>query len=218
MNTFSIKEALSFGWKTFRSRPWLFIGTEVVLFAVSAVTQLPERLTHNMTGMSAAFIGILAFLISTVISFLLDMGKTSFYLHAHDSVEAASYHDLWHPRPFWKYVATSIAAGLATIIGLILLIIPGIIIGIMVAFSTYIVIDTGMGPIEAIKHSAELTKGHRWHLLRFGLALLGVNILGLAVLIVGLLVSIPVSILAVVHVYRKLSSSQFPLVTATSAE
>jgi uncharacterized membrane protein len=207
MDTFSIKGSIRFGWETFKKRPWLFVGVEALLFAVGFLAHYPQKLMqHQETGTGIA-VAILIFLVTTAVSFLLDMGKTAFYLGAHDSIESVSVRNLWHPRPFWKYLAASVLAGLATIIGLILLIVPGIIIGIMVAFTTYVVIDTGMGPIEAMKHSAELTKGHRWHLLRFGLALLGLNILGLIAVIVGLLVTIPVSILAVVHVYRRLSAS-----------
>jgi uncharacterized membrane protein len=207
MNTFSIKESIRFGWVTFKKRPWLFVGVEVLLFVIGFLAHYPQKLMQHQETGTGIVVAFAVFLVTTAVSFLLDMGKTAFYLRAHDNVEAASVRNLWHPRLFWKYLAASVLAGLATIIGLILLIVPGIIIGIMVAFTTYVVIDTGMGPIEAMKHSARLTKGHRWHLLRFGLALLALNILGFIALIVGLLVSIPVSILAVVHVYRSLSTS-----------
>jgi uncharacterized membrane protein len=210
MNSFSIKESISFGWTTFKSRPWLFVGVGVLVFAISFLAQLPSKMTDDLSGLNGALLGILAFVISTGVSLVLDMGKTAFYLRAHDSAEHATVRDLWHPHPFWKFVGASVLAGLATLIGLILLIVPGIIIAIMVAFSTYAVIDLELGPIEAIKHSARLTKGHRWHLFRFGLVLLGLNLLGFIVLIVGLIVTIPISILAVVHVYRKLSESLLP--------
>jgi uncharacterized membrane protein len=216
MNTFSIKGSIRFGWETFKKRPWLFIGTELILLGIGLLTRIPEKwVEHPQTGTAIAA-ALVVFIATTVVSFLLDMGKTAFYLRSHDSVENASVHDLWHPRSFWKYVAASVLAGLATIVGLILLIVPGIIIGIMVAFATYIVIDLDLGPIEAIKHSAALTKGHRWHLLRLGLALLGLNILGFLALIIGLLVTIPVSILSVVHVYRALSGNPLPATVGPS--
>jgi uncharacterized membrane protein len=207
MNNFSIKESISFGWETFKARPWLFVGAQFVMFIISFLINLPGNLLEGMDGVAAVLLMIIVTIVAMVLSFLLDMGKTAFFLHSHDVPTGVSIRDLWHPQPFWKYVGASILSGILIILGLILLIIPGIIVAIMVAFSTYIVIDTGLGPWAAIKRSAEITKGHRWHLFRLGLVLFGLNILGFVALLVGLLVTVPVSVLAVVHVYRALSGS-----------
>ena len=99
----------------------------------------------------------------------------------------------------------SVLVGAATIVGLILLIVPGIIIGIMFGFAAYIVIDKEAPPVEALRESLALTKGNRWKLFLLGLALVGINIIGACLLLVGLLVSLPVSTFAVVHAYRVLS-------------
>jgi uncharacterized membrane protein len=83
-----------------------------------------------------------------------------------------------------------------------LLIVPGVILGLMFLFTTLIVIERELGPIEALSESNCLTRGHKWPLLGFMLLLLLVNLLGLLALVVGLLVSIPVTTLAFVHAYR----------------
>jgi hypothetical protein len=49
-----------------------------------------------------------------------------------------------------------------------------------------------------------ITKGHKVQLFLFGLALIGLNILGLLALVVGIVVSVPATWLAVTHAYRKL--------------
>ena len=59
-----------------------------------------------------------------------------------------------------SYLAFLIISFLLIAIGLVLLIIPGIIISVYLAFGAYLVID-GMGPIESIKESFRLVKG-RW--------------------------------------------------------
>ena len=206
MKEISVRECLSFGWYRFKSRPWLFVGTGLILLGASILADLPRSIIQHAAPGKWAF-GFIAFVISTGISFLVSMGKTAFYLRAHDSTETADFKDLWHPHPYWKYGVVSILAGAATIIGLILLIVPGIIIGIMLGFSLYIVIEKESKPIDAMRESIALTKGHRWNLFLLGLALLGINILGLLALVVGLFVSLPVSMLAIVHAYRILSGT-----------
>lgn len=207
MQPLSVKECLSFGWRTFRSRPGIFISATAVLFLVGMVLNAPNELISSNSSSSIPLYGIIGSLLTLVLSFLLTMGKTAFYLRAHDEPENVELRNLWHPHPYWKFVGTALLAGIATVIGLILLIVPGIIIGIIVSFSLYIVIEKGLGPVHAIKESARITKGNRWRLFVLGLALLGINILGFCVLLVGLLVSLPVSTLSVVHAYRTLSKT-----------
>ena len=60
--------------------------------------------------------------------------------------------------------------------------------------------------IGSIRRSTTLTRDRIGHLFLFVLALIGINILGLLVLVVGLLVSVPVSMLAFAHVYLKLKA------------
>ena len=73
--------------------------------------------------------------------------------------------------------------------------------------SLYLVMDRGLGVTESLKESRRITYGNRLKLLLLGLALVGINIVGFFLLIVGLLVSIPVSMLAGVHAYRTLSKA-----------
>jgi uncharacterized membrane protein len=133
------------------------------------------------------------------------MGATAFYLAAHDNPETVDLSLLWHPRPFWKFLGVTILLTLAVAIGLILLIVPGIIFGLMFMFATFVVIERELGPIDAMNESHRITRGHKWQLFGFMLLLLLINLLGLLALVVGLLVSIPVSTLAFVHAYRVLA-------------
>jgi uncharacterized membrane protein len=77
----------------------------------------------------------------------------------------------------------------------------------MFMFATYLVIDKNMAPMDALKESRRMTYGHKWNLFLFGLGLIGINILGFLALIIGLLVSLPVTMLAMAHAYRTLASA-----------
>ncbi len=205
MNELSVKECLSVGWKTFTSRPWLFIGAGAVILFISVIGDIPRALTKNIHGIEGILIAGVTFIISSGISFLVSMGKANFYLKSHDSVENTKITDLWRPQPFLKYAGASILTGAATILGLILFIVPGIILGIVFGFSQYIVLEKELSPVAALRESALRTKGNRWNLFLLGLALLGINILGACALLVGLIVTIPISTIAVIHAYRTLT-------------
>lgn len=214
MEKLSIKDALSKGWNTFKSRPWLFVQVGVLLFLINLAINLLQTVFEEGSRMGGDQIAFLAVVLSTLLgiaaSFLISMGETSFFLRAHDAVSEASVRDLWHPHGFLRFAGASLVAGLAIVVGFILLIVPGIILSILFMFVGYLVIDRGLGPIEALKESARMTKGHRMELFLFGLALIGINLVGVLALIVGLLVTIPVSFLATVHLYKKLSGEGVP--------
>jgi uncharacterized membrane protein len=199
MHTFSAGDAMKYGWQSFKKRPWFFIGATAIVLVVSSIGSTISQNLQNQ-----GIFALLGTLISVGISTLIDMGFTNLTLRAHDSSEAAKLEDLWHSKPFWKFFFASILSGLAVGIGIILLIVPGVILALMFLFVKYIVIDRELGPIEALKESRRITAGHKWQLFELLIIILLVNILGLVCLFVGLLVSIPVSTLAIVHAYRTL--------------
>ncbi len=146
-------------------------------------------------------------LVNWLLSTLVSMGATAFFLKAHDNPATVELSSLRHPRPFLNYLAAMVVVTLANGVELILLIVPGIIAALMFMFTTFIIIDRERGPIEAMKESAALARGHKWPLLGFLLMVLLINLAGLLALVVGLLVSIPVTTLAFAHVYRVLTAN-----------
>lgn len=87
----------------------------------------------------------------------------------------------------------SIVYGLAVLIGLFLLIIPGMIFFCMYAFASQAVVLEGLGPIAGMNRSEKLTKGFKWRI--FGILLLiGVLTLLLdAGLVIGMSAIIPIT-------------------------
>ncbi len=75
-------------------------------------------------------------------------------------------------------------------LGVVMLIIPGIIIGIRLTFVSYLVMDKDMEPMKAVEKSWEMTRGHGWEI--FGMAILSgfIFIGGILVFFVGVIVSI----------------------------
>jgi uncharacterized membrane protein len=191
--------ALRFGWETFKKRPWFFIGSTVVILLASGLIDAFSSAIDAAVGGSAEQPSVVGTVVNLGLGTLLGMGATAFYLAAQDNPETVDLSLLWHPQPFWKYLGASLLFALTIAIGFVLLIVPGIIFALIFMFTTFIVIDRELGPIEAMKESNRITYGHKWTLLGVTLMLVLINLLGAIALVVDLLVSIPVSSLAVAH-------------------
>lgn len=69
-----------------------------------------------------------------------------------------------------------------------------------------------MGPLESLKQSWNATKGETLQLFVFGLLMVGLNIIGALLFGIGLLVTVPITMIAVVYIYKKLSGATLPQV------
>lgn len=223
--TLSIKECLRFGWNTFKKRPWILIGALALGVIVEGITSVLEENTDPNGVM-----GVVVLLVSLLISMLYALGQTHFFLKAHDNVTEVRFKDLWYPKPFLHFLGTSILLWLfigipylalvflnVPEVVLILLIVPALVVSLVFGFAFYLVVDRDLHALEALKESARLTHGHRKQLFLLLAAVIGVNIVGLVALIIGLFVTIPVTVLAMIHAYRMLSGAEFPVVTSAEA-
>ena len=113
---------------------------------------------------------------------------------------------------FGWYVLAAIVTGVISALGLVLLIIPGLFIITRLALSNFAMIDEGLKPIESIKRSWALTRGYFWQMFLAGIVIVGLNIVGTALLGIGVLVSSPVSFLFSAYIYEKLREASVPVV------
>lgn len=197
---FSCKEAVRFGWDMMKANFWFFVGLLVAAFIIKIIpSQLAEVVKKDNKSLYFIFT-----LISIFFSILVDMGivRTSLKI---SNQEKGDVFDLFNCYPlFFKYLWSTILYGLMVIGGFILLVVPGVIVAIRGSMYRYLIIDKGLGPLEAIKESFRLTKGSGWDLFVLYCLLVGINILGLLALVLGLFATIPVGMIASVFVYRKL--------------
>lgn len=212
-SSLSVKECLKFGWAQFKKRPWLFVKAGIVLaalqIALNAISSGLGTASNNATGIMAIIVGIVSLVVSLASIYIgvtvNNMGVLTFYLKAHDDVAAPTLRNLYRPHPFWRYFLMSVFIGVAVLVGLVLLIVPGIIVALMFSLAPYLMLEHDYKPLQAIKESQRMTKGNRGKLLLLVLAIIVMNIVGAVLLLIGLLVSVPVSTLAFVHAYRMLA-------------
>ncbi|MBZ0305436.1 MAG: hypothetical protein K8I82_05150 [Anaerolineae bacterium] len=105
------------------------------------------------------------------------------------------------------FILGSLCYGAVMLGGFLLLIVPGIIFAIMFQMYSYLIVDKGLGPIEAMKRSRVITKGSRGNLAVFALLLLLINIAGALCFLVGLVWSIPTAGIAMASVFDRLENA-----------
>jgi uncharacterized membrane protein len=107
-------------------------------------------------------------------------------------------------RQFSRYLAVNLLFLLIILVGLLLLIIPGIFWSIRYQFAPFLIVDRDLGVKEAFRESAGMTSDVKWEVFLFFLLVLGINLLGLLAFAVGLFFTLPATMIAYTFVYRKL--------------
>jgi len=197
---FSKSEAIRFGWNVMKNNLGFFIGFLIVAGLIYCVPSIIVKLLPKDVFILSIIINI----VSLVLQLIIGMGLIRVAIRFCDN-EKGEFADLFYCFPlFFKYLFSSILYGLIVLGGLILLIVPGIIWGIKFQFFAYFIVDKGCGPMEALKRSSAITMGAKWNLFLFSLLLGLINLVGTLCLLIGLFVTIPVTMVARAFIYRKL--------------
>ena len=202
MNTpkFSIDEAIQFGWNAAKRN----IGFFFIVFIISLVASAIPNGVQTATEKTAPFLSFLFGLVSLVVSQVLAIGITRISLRFADQ-QKAEIADLYTGYPlFFRYLFASILYALIVAIGLVLLVVPGVYLAVRFSQYGFLVVDKGLGPVEALRKSAALTEGARWQLFLFGILLFGLVLLGAIALLIGLFWAVPTTLVAAAFVYRRL--------------
>jgi hypothetical protein len=195
---FSIEESLRFGWKKTKEHSKLIFQVLLVLFALQVVSAIAQKV------LAGTLIGGLASLALAVAGIIVGTGFTLIMLKIAKG-EAVVFKDIVPPmRLVWYVFLASLLVGILTVAGLILLIIPGIYFALRFSMVRFAVLD-GSGVMESFSKSTALTNGVKWPLLGFFAVVVLLNVLGAIALMIGLLITIPVTMIAFSHVYLQLA-------------
>lgn len=205
MKELIIGQALNFGWDSFKDKSSFFVTLFFIILVAGVIT---VAISQNVLLVLLAIGFWLNFFLGYIkITLDISRGKEVNYKHLFTS---------W-PLVL-KYIGASFLYGLAVFVGLLLLVIPGMVLAIRLRFYPYFIVDHGMGPIDALGASFDLSNSVVIDLFLFDSAKIGVNslsatliaitnfLLGEGSLIFSLtmFISIPVTTVATAFVYRKL--------------
>jgi hypothetical protein len=188
------------GWRLFRSHASAFIASMILLFLSWVVLEIAVVFLYRL-GFAVWLVFHLAWL------FLFAGMLVGLHVMALKSIDGESPQigDLF--ASLNRGPAYLLALGiycLAVSCGLVLLIVPGIYLAIRYCLFAQIIADTSASALAALRKAAELAHGHWVALGALFLIVFLLNIGGIALLGVGLIISFPVSLLAIAGFYRSL--------------
>ncbi len=193
-NTITVKGIFRESWTIIKPRLWRVIGQFAIVLVIFAAI---DALSKNNLLISVVSSTLFAFATTLMSLAYAEKGIFSFR-HAFKSLT-------W--KRFGYFAAAYLLAKIIIIAGCILLIVPGIIAAVALFPIKYLALEEDIRPIPALKKSLKLTKGHRWKILEVAFFAILLNILGAVCLIVGLLFTVPLTLIAFALVYRKLSGA-----------
>ena len=191
---------INFGWEVTKSNFLFLIGVLLIAGVIGALPQLGGN--RDEVSALACVLGIVSFVLNTIIS----MGLAKITLEFVDrrspgfgrSVRPALVPQLLHRGANLRVHGRRGARAVRR---------AGHPRGdLVLALYSFVIVDRGLGPIESLSRSAEITKGARMSLFLFGLLILGINFLGFLALIIGLFVTVPISMIAWGYVFRQLEA------------
>jgi len=198
---FSKEQALKFGWERMKENIGFFIVYLIILFILEGFFSVfANTFSDSLPSLSLLF-NVGSWIVSIVSSiFIVKIG-----LRLYDHPNIGSYEFLsFSTSLFFRFLLGYVMYTLLAVIGFLLLVIPGIYLAIKYQYVQYLIMDRNMDVIEAFKESGRMTDGHKWNLFLLFLLFIVLSALGFLALGIGLLVTIPIVIVAQAYVYRKL--------------
>lgn len=158
----------------------------VVYGVLCAIPSILIEIFRNSSEDTQGLVSIVAAVLALMISALLTIGETSFFLKVSRN-KKVGFGELFSKANLWiTCLVAIIMMGIFTSLWTLLLIIPGIIASYRYRLTPYVIADDPkIGGLDAITKSKEIMKGHKMDLFVLDLSFIGWNIL--AVFTFGLL-------------------------------
>jgi Membrane domain of glycerophosphoryl diester phosphodiesterase len=180
-------------------RAWsVYIANFVKFTAVALVIALPQLFTaRGESGVGNA----LTFLAIFVVGIILNTVGQAVILYGAFHTMRGRVFALGQAvqrglSRFFPIIGLAILAGLGITIGMLLFIVPGIMLAVRWSVALPACVVENLGPLAAMRRSAELTRGHRWKI--FGLFLLVLVIVIVAATVIALVVGAAAGVMTVV--------------------
>ena len=226
---YSPTDAIAYGFNAFKANAApLVIGT-LLLIAVAGLLSIVTNAiatgiftseltttvnpdgTLDIEGGRGFFAGLL---ISMVVSlfvglvaqlFVAGLIKGSLDIADGKPVSVGSMFEGWDKT---KVLIAALLVSVATAIGTLLCYFPGLIVGFLLSYTLFFVVDRQMEPVEAMKASFSFITGNLGPTLLYYVLAVLVVIAGAILCGVGLLVAVPIAVGGAAYTFRKLHGQQ----------
>ncbi len=205
-NAFTVGEALGYGWRGFKNN---FAPLVVIMLVVVAITAVFVWLRPDNLFLSFGWS-----LIQLFVWLMIGLGLIRAALAIVDG-RAPILSDLLSTQNLLPYFIASFLASIVVGFGLLLCVIPGLIAAYLLQFFGYAIVDNQTGPrqdrpdgLGALSTSYEITTKTVGTLLPLVLACALLNLAGALLCGVGLLITAPVTAIAVAFAWRRLTGGK----------
>ena len=205
MRAFDIGTALSYGWKGFTNN----IGPlAIIALAVLVVNAVVNWM--NWISRDSSFFAFVISLVGAFVSLVISLGLIRAALAILDG-RRPELGDLLSTDGIGVYIVASLLVALIVGVGLVLCIIPGLIAGYLLQFYGYAIVDRKVDatavapqsdPMGAMRASFEITSKNVGNLILLAIVSIVLNIVGVLLCGIGLLVTLPVTAIAIAYAWR----------------
>ena len=189
----SIGGSFGFGWRKMFDKAFLPLLVAVIIAGVlNGPVGASWKADHDF-GFALLLLPVILFGLAYKFMFMpiIEYGENFLFLKAmrDEEAELRILFDGFKKR-YLDIVLANLIVFALVMIGLVMLIIPGIIIWCRLAFVSYLVMDKELEPMKAIEKSWQMTKGHGWTIFFMTILSFFIFIAGVIVFIFGALISI----------------------------
>lgn len=199
-NPISLRQAFNFAWPIFRRRCGLFTAVLLTIFGAWAALEIVVIASQRF-GILLWVVMHLAFLIFVA---GIEVGFLQICFSLYDGREPTFADIFTHLALGPKFLAGQMIYLLIVVIGLLLLVLPGLYLSVRYSLFGFCMVAGGTNLRDSFQQSAILSTGAKAYLLRILGALLVLNTLGASLLGLGLFVTVPLSVLMMTAVYQQL--------------
>lgn len=201
----SLRRAFQFAWPASKQHAGLFTAWLLTLFAAWVALEVIVVAGQDL-GLLLWAVAHLAFLLFCA-AHSAGLLQVCLNIHAGRHPRYAEAFQAFASAP--AFLAGQLFYLLAVCVGLVLFIVPGLYLGARWAFFGFELLTAG-NLLSAFQRSARLTEAVTARLAGVLGVLLLLNLLGAAVLGLGLLLTVPLSLLVLTDLYRQLESTRSP--------
>ncbi|MCH7687638.1 MAG: hypothetical protein IH899_13310, partial [Planctomycetes bacterium] len=207
-------DVISTSWEIYKNQMGICIGGLLLVFIIDMAASVPseilEAMIENQAGGRDAVIilsilNMIAVIFSMCVQMYMAAGQAILFLNIARG-KRAEIADLFKGGPYFlRILGNSILFAIMVTLGYLACIVPGIILTLMFWPYTYVLVDQNVRGIEPLTRAKELTSGNWGAVFVIFLASVGLIILGVLMLCVGLIFTIPLMTLFYSVAYCKMA-------------
>lgn len=198
---YSVGTAWTYGWNKFTQHLGQILIAVLVLVAVQIVLQVLSYLVSDSLVIRWA-ISLVAWIVSMIIGAGIVRGALNI-----TEGKPLDPKTLLTPHKLGDVIVVSLLTGIATFVGLILCVIPGLLVMFFTSFSLYFLMDREeIGAIDSIKASLAFTRSNAGNVILWFLLSLATWFVGALICGIGLIVAVPVVLIGTAYTYKTLNN------------